>query len=202
MSGSTFDSPESRSQEPFDPDAHGSQSVAVSVRRRTLAVAAGALAIVTAVAIFGFGSLAGADERSGSGTSGSSAASPHSLPQLTADQKTCLKNALGDLIPAPGSTPAMPTQDQIKNGISKLEDAMTKCGVTLPAGGVLGSAGLSGLTADQKTCLKNALGDLIPAPGSTPAMPTQDQIKNGISKLEDAMTKCGVTLPAGGSAKI
>ena len=170
----------------------------VRVRGRTLAVTVGALVIAVVVGVVGFGSLASADDTSGTGTSDSSAAPPHSLPQLTADQKTCLKNALGDLMPTPGSTPAMPTPDQIKNGLTKLKDAMTTCGVTLPADHHFGgTAGFPGLTADQKTCLKNALGDLMPTPGSTPAMPTPDQIKNGLTKLKDAMTTCGVTLPGG-----
>ena len=136
MSNSEFARSESRGPESGDRDPRRSQRAGVRVRGRTLAVTAGAIAIaiVTAVAVFGFGSLAGADT-SGSRTSGSSAAPPHSFSHLTTSQKTCLKNALGGLIPAAGSTPAMPTQDQIKNGISKLKDAMSTCGVTFPGAG-------------------------------------------------------------------
>jgi len=132
MSSSEFDSPESHSPESGDPEPCGSRRAGVRVRGRTLAVTIGALAIAAAVAIVGFGSLASADDTSGSGTSGASAAVPHSFPQLSADQKACVKNALGDLMPAAGSALTMPTQDQIKNGISRLKDAMTTCGVTLP----------------------------------------------------------------------
>lgn len=136
MQSSESDNSESQRPETGDPDPRGSRRAGIRMRGRTLVVTVGALAIAAVVGVVGFGSLASADDTSATGTSGSSAAAPHSFPRLTTDQKTCLKNALGDIQwPAAGSTPTMPTPDQIKNGIAKLKDAMTTCGVTLPAGG-------------------------------------------------------------------
>ena len=134
MCTSKFDSPESQSPESGDPRSRRSRRAGFRVRGRALVVTVSALVVVTAVAVVGFGSLAGADT-SGSGSSGSSGAAPQSFPRLTTDQKTCMKNALGDLIPAPGSTFTVPSQTQIKNDIVKVKNAATTCGVTLPGAG-------------------------------------------------------------------
>ena len=191
MSISKFDSPESQSPESGDPRSRRSRRAGFRVRGRALVVTVSALAVVTAVAVVGFGSFAGADT-SGSGSSGSSGAAPQSFPRLTTQQKMCMKNALGDLIPAPGSTFTVPSQTQIKNDIAKVKNAATTCGLTLPAGGLHEAAGLSGLTTQQKMCMKNALGDLIPAPGSTlhGAVPNPDQERHrqGQERGDDVRT--------------
>jgi hypothetical protein len=158
-----------------------------SKRGRKLVVPAAVLAVVTAVVIVGFGSLASAR----TGSSG-----------LTADQKACVKNALGSLVPAAGSSVTVPTQEQVQNDIAKFKDAMKTCGITLPAGVGRGGTGSLGLTAEQKACVKNALGSLVPAAGSSVTVPTQGQIQNDIAKFKDAMKACGVTSPTGGSGMI
>jgi hypothetical protein len=133
MSSLEFETAESRPAS-GDPNQRGSRRAGIRVRARTLVVTIGGVAIAATVAIVGFGSLAGAGDTSGAGTSGSSTAAAHSFSQLTTDQKTCLKNALGDLVPAAGSTLTMPTHDQIQNAISRVKGAMTSCGITVPAG--------------------------------------------------------------------
>jgi len=133
MPNSEFDSPESHGPDTAHP-APQSRRGAVRVHGRTLAVMVGAIAVAVAVAIVGFGSLAGADSATHSGTLTSADAAANSAAGLTADQRTCMKNALGDLVPAAGSALTVPSQDQISSWTAKLKDAMTTCGISMPAG--------------------------------------------------------------------
>lgn len=91
------------------------------------------------------------------------------MPQLTAEQRTCLEGKIG----RPGSG-TRPTQEQMMA-------AFQSCGVQAPQFG--GGGPGANLTEAQRTCLEGKIGK--PSGGSRPSR----------EQMEAAFSACGIALP-------